>query len=278
MDPESFRHLLIVEDDEGRNIYSVEGSAYSLGRDPTSAIVLHSAAVSRQHALLLRTPQPSAKGYRYRIVDGNAQGKRSANGITVNGRPCFSWDLKDGDIIGFGGSVQARYVCINVIPPELAAAIRTPATRSIKSLAVDNTDTFVPTQMFPARPPQSSTPVQGTFQRWNGERAIVHTPSGEILEVTVRNKAYVQTLVRGQAVTAVFEGHEFQLVEEPVSDMAEAIDEDITLFDVPPAIGAQVERFRQCYLAVTRDLSGLPLSPDDLREVAIAIFQSLPEA
>jgi len=270
---------LIVEDDEGRHIYSVEGSAYSLGRDPTSAIVLHSAAVSRQHALLLRTPQPSIKeGYRYRIVDGNAQGKRSANGITVNGRPCFSWDLKDGDIIGFGGSVQARYVCTNVIPSELAAAIRTPATRSIKSMAVDSTDTFVPTQVFPTRPPKSSTPIEGTFQRWNGERAIVHTPSGEILEVNVRNKAYAQTLVRGQVVAAVFEGHEFHLVGEPDSlPDEEPKDDDITLFDVPLDIGTQVERFRQCYLAVSRDLADLALGPEGLREVAIAIFQSLPE-
>ncbi|NJK61004.1 MAG: FHA domain-containing protein [Oscillatoriales cyanobacterium SM2_1_8] len=276
MGQEPFRHLLIVEDDEGRHVYSIESTAYSLGRDPTSAIVLHSAAVSRQHALLLRTPQPSAKGYRYRVVDGNAQGKRSANGITVNGRPCFSWDLNDGDLIGFGGSVQARYVCTNVIPPELAAAMLAPAARSIKSIAVDSTDTFVPTQMLASRPTdRPPSVVEGLFQRFTGERAIVHTPSGEILEVNVRNKAYVQTLVKGQPVAAVFEGHEFYLAAEPESFPE---DDDITLFDVPPDLGTLVERFRQCYLAVTRDLADLPLGPDGYREVAIAIFQSLPKS
>ncbi|MFS8884964.1 FHA domain-containing protein [Synechococcus sp. H70.2] len=79
-----------------------------MGRDPSNAIVIHSAAVSRQHALLLRLLHKDGQ-YTYRLLDGNLEGKRSTNGISVNGQRCLSWDLKDGDPVG--GSGAAAILC-----------------------------------------------------------------------------------------------------------------------------------------------------------------------
>ncbi|MGK7958227.1 MAG: EAL domain-containing protein, partial [Crocosphaera sp.] len=45
----------------------------------------------------------------YRIIDGNLQGKKSTNGIAVNGKHCLSHDLAPGDLIRFGNQSQANY-------------------------------------------------------------------------------------------------------------------------------------------------------------------------
>ena len=45
----------------------------------------------------------------FRVIDGDLQGKRSTNGLLVNGRKLFSHDLKHGDQIMFGSDVKAKY-------------------------------------------------------------------------------------------------------------------------------------------------------------------------
>jgi PAS domain S-box-containing protein len=107
--PPSIQHLLIIEDEKGKRTIALESATYSVGRDPSSSIVLHSSQTSRQHAILLRTTVPETDGYQFRLIDGNLQGKRSTNGIIVNGQPCTSHDLNHGDEILFSGEVRARY-------------------------------------------------------------------------------------------------------------------------------------------------------------------------
>lgn len=80
------RHLLVIQDDSGSRAIALEAATYSLGRDPSNAIVLHSKTVSRRHAILLRLPNPETKGYRYRLMDGDSKGNRSANGTRVNNK------------------------------------------------------------------------------------------------------------------------------------------------------------------------------------------------
>ncbi len=103
------QHLLVIEDEQGKRTIALEAATCSIGRDSTNAIVLHSNMVSRQHAILLRVSMPETDSYLFRIIDGNLQGKRSTNGLTVNGRQCFYHDLKHGDTIVFGRDVKARY-------------------------------------------------------------------------------------------------------------------------------------------------------------------------
>lgn len=98
-----FRHLFIIDDAEGRRTISLEAATYSIGRDVTNSIVLHSKMVSRQHAILLRVTAPETSNFLFRIIDGDLQGKRSTNGLIVNGRRLFSHDLKHGDVVIFGG-------------------------------------------------------------------------------------------------------------------------------------------------------------------------------
>ena len=103
------QHLLIIEDEKGKRTVTLKSATCSIGRDLSSSIILHSSQISRQHAILLRTTVPETDSYLFRLIDGNLQGKRSTNGIVVNGHSCISHDLTHGDEIVFGGEVRARY-------------------------------------------------------------------------------------------------------------------------------------------------------------------------
>lgn len=106
-------HLLIIEDDQGRKEFPLEKTIYSLGRDRECNIRLISHFVSRRHATLVRMQQGDNNGYSnsyyYRIVDGDAKGKPSANGLMINGRKMPVHNLKNEDEIVFGPTVRAVY-------------------------------------------------------------------------------------------------------------------------------------------------------------------------
>jgi len=103
-------HLLILEDDQGRKEFPLENSVYSIGRDRDCNIRLVSQFVSRRHATLVRLPREhNSHSFYYRIVDGDAKGKPSANGLMINGRKMPAHDLKNEDEIVFGPQVRAIY-------------------------------------------------------------------------------------------------------------------------------------------------------------------------
>jgi pSer/pThr/pTyr-binding forkhead associated (FHA) protein len=103
-------HLLIVEDDRGRKEIMLERPVYSIGRDRECDIRLNSQFVSRRHATLVRLPRDdNNQTYYYRIVDGDAKGKPSANGLMINGRKLPAHDLKNEDEVVFGPQVRAIY-------------------------------------------------------------------------------------------------------------------------------------------------------------------------
>ena len=103
-------HLLIIEDDRGRKEFILERPIYSIGRDRDCDIRLASQFVSRRHATLVRLPKENNSNAHYsRIVDGDAKGKASSNGIVVNGRKTPAHDLRNEDEIVFGPQVRAIY-------------------------------------------------------------------------------------------------------------------------------------------------------------------------
>lgn len=103
-------HLLIIEDDQGRKEFTLENPVYSIGRDRECNIRLVSQFVSRRHATLVRLPkEQNSQSFYYRIVDGDAKGKLSSNGLMINGRKIPSQDLKNEDEIIFGPQVRAIY-------------------------------------------------------------------------------------------------------------------------------------------------------------------------
>ncbi|MGF1600685.1 MAG: ATP-binding protein [Thermosynechococcaceae cyanobacterium] len=102
-------HILLIEDQKGKRAITLAAKTCTIGRDEQNTIVLTSDTISRQHAILLRVTSLQAVTHQFRIVDGNLQGKRSANGILVNGQRCAAHNLIHGDMITFGNSVMARY-------------------------------------------------------------------------------------------------------------------------------------------------------------------------
>ncbi|MBW4664305.1 MAG: PAS domain S-box protein [Chroococcus sp. CMT-3BRIN-NPC107] len=104
---EQVKHLLVIEDNQGKRTISLEAATYSIGRNSSNSIVLHSHLVSRQHAMLLRVTdhhQPL-----FRLVDGNLKGVRSTNGLRINGQHCFEHQLSHEDEIVFANDVKAWY-------------------------------------------------------------------------------------------------------------------------------------------------------------------------
>lgn len=111
-------HLLVVKEDNHQQTIVLEAATYSVGRHPANSIVLNAGTVSRQHALLLRIHEPKTGNHFFRIIDGNIQGQRSRNGLWINGKRRFSHDLKDQEVISFGGEIQATYHLVTSYPDE----------------------------------------------------------------------------------------------------------------------------------------------------------------
>ncbi|MFT0789014.1 FHA domain-containing protein [Synechococcus sp. OH20] len=138
--PSQVWHVLVIDDEQGRRAVALSAATYSIGRDPGNAIVIHSTAVSRQHALLLRLPQKDGQ-YTYRLLDGNIEGKRSTNGISVNGQQCLSWDLKDGDQIQLGDQVRMQYCIRRLSDEDFQRYLQSVSFRSVKTEVVDRRST-----------------------------------------------------------------------------------------------------------------------------------------
>ena len=116
---EKIRHLLVVQDPKGQRTLPLLEATYSLGRDLRNAIVLYSASVSRQHAILLRVTIPNTDQYGFRIIDGNFEGKKSTNGLFVNGNKCLHHNLQNGDVIAFDSHTQAKYYVITNLSEQI---------------------------------------------------------------------------------------------------------------------------------------------------------------
>jgi pSer/pThr/pTyr-binding forkhead associated (FHA) protein len=101
-------HFFIVEDDKGRTQILLTEDEYSIGRAQDCAICLRSQFVSRHHATLVRQVKENSEVV-YRIIDGDSEGKVSANGLLVNGKKMSSHDLNHGDKVVFGPQVFAIY-------------------------------------------------------------------------------------------------------------------------------------------------------------------------
>ncbi|GAB4216255.1 MAG: hypothetical protein OHK0012_18090 [Synechococcales cyanobacterium] len=147
------RHVLVLDDSQGRRTLSLEAATYSLGRDTSNVIVLRSDYVSRQHAIIFRVPVPGSQRYLFRILDGNLEGKRSTNGLIVNGQRIYSHDLQHGDLIIFSRDVSAGYyVSANLTDAEFARYVDSVEFRSLKATVVDPFQTSLEQGSIPIPP------------------------------------------------------------------------------------------------------------------------------
>jgi len=165
--PSQIWHVLVIDDEQGRRAVALSAATYSIGRDPSNAIVIHSAAVSRQHALLLRLPQKDGQ-YTYRLLDGNIEGKRSTNGVSVNGQRCLSWDLKDGDQILLGNQVRMQYCIRRLSDEDFQQYLQSVSFRSVKAEVVDRRSTTM--QRFDPPSMQAILPQEETTEKIEGVR------------------------------------------------------------------------------------------------------------
>ncbi|MEH2246899.1 EAL domain-containing protein [Nostoc sp.] len=151
---EKIRHLLVIQDLEGRRTIPLQETTYSLGRHSANTIVLASRSVSMQHAILLRVTVPETEQYGFQIIDGNYKGKASTNGLFVNGTKCFSHNLRNGDVIAFGSNqAQAKYYAISNISEQAFS----------ESCDVEDLSSFLSEQASPANPFQTLA-VAPTFE------------------------------------------------------------------------------------------------------------------
>lgn len=115
-------HILAIEQDQNRQLISLEEATYTIGRHKANAIVLDNQTVSRNHAFLLRICDVNTQQHTFRIIDGDLNGKRSHNGLWVNGKRCFVHDLQDHDVISFGETVHATYISTSTLTdPRISA-------------------------------------------------------------------------------------------------------------------------------------------------------------
>lgn len=103
------RYILVIEDQKSKRIVALKENTYTIGRDPNASIILYDRQVSRHHATLLRITDYQHHHSIYRIIDGNLQGKKSTNGLIINGKYTLSHELKSGDLIRFGSTSKVSY-------------------------------------------------------------------------------------------------------------------------------------------------------------------------
>ncbi|BAY07928.1 EAL domain-containing protein [Calothrix sp. NIES-2098] len=152
---DKIRHILVVKDLQGQRTIPLQEATYSLGRDSRNAIVLRSRSVSRQHAILLRVTIPETDQYGFRIIDGDFKGKKSTNGVYVNGTKCFSHNLQHGDVIAFGNNqVSAKYYAISNLSEKAFS----------ESFTVEDISSFLSEQANPANPFETLIAPDSNFE------------------------------------------------------------------------------------------------------------------
>ncbi|MFZ9738655.1 MAG: FHA domain-containing protein [Prochlorotrichaceae cyanobacterium] len=306
------RHLLTIREGHSETTYVLDASAYSIGRDPNCAIVLGAKSISRRHAILLRTPTPSG-GYRYRIIDGDAQGRPSANGIQVNRQTCKERQLEHNDQIVFGGvdEVEAQYrveISSEILSDPGNIGLRVAQFRSLKKQDGDSLPTIAGDHVvfetgFITQIREDEHDGKITVKLADETQVIapVHMPQvlatlrvGDRVNVT---KFEGQYMFLGKLEAPTHENHEHtapklpprptQLTRSAPTKPAKPLVLDPPLVptlqgqgnvipaDLKARIEQQVQLYRRCYEAVIREMGDLQLKDECYLTIAGQILASL---
>jgi two-component system, cell cycle response regulator len=118
------RALLVrVDATNSGQVYTLAGTAFSLGRHPDNAVCIDDQGLSRYHAKIVMHSE------RYWIEDLG-----SSNGTYLNGRRVTSCELANGDTVQFGPRVSFRFSVASedeerVLKQLYEASVRDPMTR-----------------------------------------------------------------------------------------------------------------------------------------------------
>jgi pSer/pThr/pTyr-binding forkhead associated (FHA) protein len=111
-------HILLIEEQRDRVIL-LDAERYLIGRNDTNEIILNRDPISREHAMLLRVTIEDEQRFIYRLMDGDAEGKPSTNGLFVNGQRQRCYDLVNDNVISFAGVINALYIKTFMTKPQL---------------------------------------------------------------------------------------------------------------------------------------------------------------
>ena len=174
------RHILALECGAWKNTFFLDKNTHSLGRNSTNSIFCYHRVISRNHANLIKVNYQNLANKNesqniFWLVDGDGTGKRSTNGIYVNGEKCLSHLLQPGDIIFFGGNdVKGKYDILD---------LKTHSFYSESSTATENSS-FLETFSYK---PQDSFPVELDSSQLNSFELI----SEAILIVNFASKTII---------------------------------------------------------------------------------------
>jgi diguanylate cyclase (GGDEF)-like protein len=115
--------LVRVDATNSGQVYTLTGTAFSLGRHPDNAVCIDDQGLSRYHAKI------AVHSERYWIEDLN-----SSNGTYLNGRRVTSCELANGDTVQLGPRVSFRFSVTSedeerVLKQLYEASVRDPMTR-----------------------------------------------------------------------------------------------------------------------------------------------------
>lgn len=133
------------------DLFPLTASSYTVGRDPISDLCISDPEVSRQHALLILTPQGG-----YKIQDLG-----STNGTVVDGQRLSgdAYRLQPGQLITLGGGVALRYRLSTPAGPQTTTPdTAVPPTESKTPDEAASEANEIPAQDSIEAPAASSTP------------------------------------------------------------------------------------------------------------------------
>jgi diguanylate cyclase (GGDEF)-like protein/PAS domain S-box-containing protein len=196
------RHILVIEDQKSKRIVSLRENTYTIGRDPNGSIILYDRQVSRHHATLLRINDYQNQNSTYRIIDGNLQGKKSTNGLMINGKYSLSHELKHGDIIRFGTGSKVSYHIIST-GSDLDLLKSGEASENLSTPEIDSSPSELQKPTLEAAPAENYTVVSYNQQEKERSDFSLETSSlaefspNPIIEVNVDGKiTYVNPAAR----------------------------------------------------------------------------------
>lgn len=138
---QQIRHILALECGAWKNTFFLDKNTHSLGRNSTNSLFCYHRVISRNHANFIRVDyqdlvNKSKSKSTFWLIDGDLTGKKSTNGIYVNGKKCLSHLLKPGDLIFFGGiDVKAKY---DILDLQSHNFYSNSATQAQSSLSLDS--------------------------------------------------------------------------------------------------------------------------------------------
>ncbi len=138
-------HVLIIETPSGSRFVTLEFDDYSLGRGSQNSLIIKDSEVSRYHATIIREKNLNSKENQFWIYDGNLQGKKSTNGLRLDGERVFKHLLKHKDVIYLGTKVQLLYYQVLFEKLPLLYSLKKRQCFYEKSIDKSETLTYEPT-------------------------------------------------------------------------------------------------------------------------------------